>query len=132
MTLWTAPPTMKVAPGNAGAKGIGVFATAAIARGETISCDCTIPLSPADVRAVTPTVIDHYYFAHPEDDECGLLVLGLASLCNHADHPSALTVTARDPDLGWIVTLVAAHAIAAGEEITRRYACPVWFEPEAG
>ncbi|MEZ5670673.1 MAG: hypothetical protein R3F55_25200 [Alphaproteobacteria bacterium] len=126
---WLQPAATKVAPRRAGAKGRGVYATAAIAAGEVILCDCTIELSEADVVAVTPTAIDNYYFAHPAGDRLGLVVLGLASLCNHADAPSALTLTERDPELGWLVTLVAARAIAAGEEITRRYACPVWFEP---
>ena len=85
ISLWAHPAVLKVAPRRAGAKGVGVFATAPIAKGEVISCDCTIPLDAAAVKAVTPTLIDHYYFAHPEGDDLGLVVLGLASLCNHAD-----------------------------------------------
>lgn len=132
MSRWRPPPVAKAAPRGTGAKGVGVFAVAPIAAGEVICCDCTIALSPAEVDAVTPTVIDHYYFAHPADDERGLLVLGLASLCNHADAPTAHTATEHDPELGWVVTLTATRDIAAGEEITRRYACDLWFEPAAG
>lgn len=122
------PRQLKVGPAPAGAKGIGIFALADIGCGELIACDCAIPLSARDVDAIEPTVLDNYYYAHPDNDEGGLLVLGLASLCNHADDPNALTQTAHDPVLGWLVTLSAARDIALGEEITRRYACPIWFE----
>ena len=131
VSLWTHPTVLKVAPRAAGTKGVGLFATAPIAKGEVISCDCTIPLDAAEVKAVTPTLIDQYYFAHPGGDDLGLVVLGLASLCNHADEPTAHTATERDPALGWLVILTATRDIAAGEEITRRYACQLWFKPEA-
>ena len=32
--------------------------------------------------------------------------------------------------LGWLVTLTATRDIAEGEEITRRYACELWFAPD--
>lgn len=108
-------------------KGRGVFAVRAIAAGAVIEQSCTIELSVADCETVRPTAIEDYYFAHPEDEKRGLMVLGLASLCNHADNQNVDTSFVHDDDLGWIVVLTTNRAIADGEEITRRYACPPWF-----
>lgn len=112
-------------------KGRGVFAVAAIAVGDVIEHSCTIELSAADCDIVRPTPIEDYYFAHPEDDKRGLMVLGLASLCNHSDAPNVDTSFVRDDGLGWIVVLTANRGIAVGAEITRRYACPPWFKVTA-
>jgi len=109
-------------------KGRGVFAVAAIACGEVVEQSCTIELGAQDCDYIQSTPIEDYYFAHPEDDNRGLMVLGLASLCNHSDTPNVDTTFVRDDDLGWIVLLTANKAIAAGAEITRRYACPPWFQ----
>ena len=109
-------------------KGRGVRAAVPLSPGDVILRDCTVPLSAEDCVTVRPTPIEDYYFAHPEDPAQGLMVLGLASLCNHSDDPSALTIIERDPHLGWIVTLTATRPIRPGEEITRRYACPPWFD----
>ena len=122
------PRLIRVAPGPAGAKGRGLFATAPIARGETIDENCTLDLDEAQCTTLEPTPVNDHYFAHPADDTRGLLVLGYASLCNHADDPSADTGFRYDERVGWIVVLTARRDIAAGEEITRRYACPPWFE----
>ena len=122
------PRLIKVAPGPAGAKGRGLFATAPIARGETIDENCTLDLDEAQCTTLEPTPVNDHYFAHPADDTRGLLVLGYASLCNHADDPNADTRFRLDERVGWIVVLTARRDIAVGEEITRRYACPPWFE----
>ncbi len=108
-------------------KGRGVFAVADIPAGAVILTDATIPLSAADCTAVVGTPVDDYYFAHPRDPARGLVVLGLSSLANHADDPTAATEFAYDRALGWLVTLRALRPLAPGDEITRRYACPPWF-----
>ncbi|MEX2644475.1 MAG: SET domain-containing protein-lysine N-methyltransferase [Acetobacterales bacterium] len=105
-----------------------MFATAPITRSETLIEDCTAVLGADECALMERTVVGHYYFAHPKDDDLGLLVFGLASLCNHADRPNATTSYRHDDGLGWIVVLTATRDIAPGEEITRRYACPPWFE----
>lgn len=124
-----AAPVVRIAIRPAGPKGVGLFATLPIAAGETITHDFAIVLDEAACDAVAPTVIDRYYFAHPGDETAGLLVLGPSALCNHDDAPNAATVTAHDGATGWYVSLVARRPIAAGEEVTRRYACPLWFDP---
>lgn len=109
-------------------KGRGVRATVRLAPGDVIVRDCTVLLSAADCTTLLPTAIEDYYFAHPEDPAQGLMVLGLASMCNHSDDPSALTLIERDAALGWIVKLTATRTIPPGGEITRRYACQPWFD----
>jgi len=109
-------------------KGRGVVAERSIAEGEIIDCAFTIELGPADCEAITRSVVDHYYFAHPESRDMGLLVLGLASLANHAENPNAGVDWHHSPGIGWVGNLVALQPIAAGEEITRRYTCTPWFE----
>lgn len=120
---------VKIAVRPAGDKGVGLFATMPIAAGEVLTRDFAVVLDEAACDAIAPTIVDGYYFAHPEDDTAGLLVLGPSALCNHDDAPNADTITAHDDVLGWTVSLVAARPIAPGEEVTRRYACPLWFEP---
>jgi uncharacterized protein len=111
-------------------KGRGIFAATALRKGDVILVDPTIELSAGDCAALRPTVIEDYHFAHPDGDELGLMVLGLSSLSNHADEPTALTEYSHTPGVGWLVALRAARDLSAGEEITRRYACPPWFDVE--
>ena len=109
-------------------KGRGVVAERALAEGEVIDRAWTIELTHTDCEAIARSVIDHYYFAHPESQDMGLLVLGLASLANHAEDPNTGIDWRHEPGIGWIGNLVALRVIAAGEELTRRYACAPWFE----
>lgn len=121
------PASVTTIPG----KGRGVVAERAIAAGEVIDRAWTIELSGADCDVISQSVVDHYYFAHPASEDMGLLVLGLASLANHADDPNARVNWQQEPGIGWVGYLVALRPIAAGEEITRRYACAPWFESAA-
>lgn len=124
------PPLLRVRLGAAAGKGRGIFAAVAFSAGDAITEDATVELSAADCDALEPTTAGDYYFAHPEDPDRGLLVFGPSSLANHSGTPNATTGFRRDPALGWILVLTAARAIAAGEEVTRLYACPPWF-PES-
>ncbi len=117
-----------IRPMPAPGKGRGVFAVAAIAAGDVVEASCAIELDIEDCQIVKPTPVEDYYFEHPEDKSRGLVVLGLASLCNHSETPNVDTTFAKDEVLGWITMLTANRAIAASEEITRRYACPPWFK----
>lgn len=110
-------------------KGRGVFASTAFAAGEVLESAPTITLSEADSDALKGTILDDYYLAHPENQTEGLIVMGLAMLCNHSEAPNVDTEYRRDEATGWFVELRANQAISAGEEIRRRYACPPWFEP---
>lgn len=111
-------------------KGRGVFAVAPIRVGELLEAAPTAELDQRDTDTVVGTTFENYYFAHPDDPEGGLLVFGVASLLNHAEEPNTETVARREDGVGWIVELRALRNIAPGEELTRRYACALWFEPE--
>ncbi len=113
-----------------GGKGRGVFATGPIAAGEVLETAPTVVLDRHDTDTIVGTTLDNYYFAHPRDPEGGLLVLGVSSLLNHSDAPNAETEARQEEGLGWLVELRALRGIGAGEELTRRYACELWFEPE--
>jgi SET domain-containing protein len=113
-----------------GRKGRGVFAAGPIAPGELLEMAPTGELDRRDTDTILHTTLDDYYFAHPADPEGGLLVFGLSSLMNHAGRPNAETTARHARGIGWIVELRALRAIAPGEELTRRYSCEPWFEPE--
>lgn len=109
-------------------KGRGVFATAAISRGTVIEQAPALLLSSEDCERLEQTGVGDYYFAHPDNAEDGLLPLGISTLLNHAGDPNAETRWHREEGVGWLVRLIALRDIAPGEEITRRYRCPPWFE----
>lgn len=112
-----------------GKKGRGVIARDSIAAKQRIEIAPAIELSKADTDAIERTVLDHYYFAHPNDPDCGLFVLGYAALMNHSDTPNVVTRAAFDHRSGWQVIANTLRDIAPGEELTRKYSCPVWFDP---
>jgi SET domain-containing protein len=111
-------------------KGRGVFAAAPIGAGELLETSPSVVLGGHDTQTIVGTTLDNYYFAHPTDPDGGLLVFGFSSLVNHSDAPNVETVPREAGALGWLVDLRALRAIAPGEELTRRYACELWFEPE--
>jgi uncharacterized protein len=127
---WGAVAWPKLELRGVGGKGRGVFAAAPIAAGELLEIAPTGELDRGETDTMLDTAFDDYYFAHPGDPEGGLLVFGLASLINHADRPNVETRARRAEGVGWMVELRALSAIAPGEELTRRYSCEVWFEPE--
>ncbi len=108
-------------------KGRGLVAGEAIAPGDVIDRCPTIHLSAADCELMERSAVGDYYFAHPEDTEAGVVVLGHISLCNHSEMPNAELRWRIEDGVGWVAELFALRAIAAGEEITRRYRCPPWF-----
>jgi SET domain-containing protein len=129
---WSAdwsPVQATVAPGMSPGRGRGLFAMAPIAAGEVIERVCSIPLTSAQCDALEGILpLGDYYFRHPENEEEGLLLLGLVSLANHSDNPNAFVRFVRNDDIGWIAEVVASCPIAPGTEITHRYRCAPWFQ----
>lgn len=121
---------VKAEPGVVPGCGRGLFASADIREGEVIERACS-----AEIDAAQCVVLDDmhpvgdFYFEHPEDKAKGLMVFGLPSLVNHADDPNAHVRFEQQEGFGWIAVLYALRAIAAGDEITYRYRCPLWFPP---
>lgn len=117
---------IRAAPG----KGRRMFAIGPIAADALLDRALTIELGARDTAALPGCTLDDYHFYHREDPAGGLFVLGTPALVNHAPEPNATVVMTRDPALGWVVELRARRAIAAGEEITIDYDCPLWFDPK--
>ena len=120
--------TIKAVPGISSGRGRGLFAAAPIAAEEIIERACTIYISEEQAKALDAMLpLGDFYFEHPRCKEAGLLVLGLPSLCNHADRPNAHVRFLDGGECGWIAELYALNDIAAGEEITYKYRCALWF-----
>ncbi len=120
--------TIKAVPGTSPGRGRGLFAAAPIAGGEIIERACTVDISQDQAKALDAMQpLGDFYFEHPRSKEAGLMVLGLPSLCNHADRPNAHVRFLDGGSCGWIAELYALNDIAAGEEITYKYRCALWF-----
>ena len=105
------------------AKGRGIFAGAAIAAGALIEAAPVIVV-PAEQRALLDRTIVHDYYFDWDEAGAAAVALGLTSLCNHSRRPSARV---RRNHARGTLDLVALAPIAAGEEVTIDYNCPLWF-----
>jgi SET domain-containing protein len=102
-------------------KGRGVFARAPIAAGTVIEAAPMIIVPPEERALLDRTILHDYYF---DWDGSAAVALGLVALCNHSRRPRARirrNLAQRTLDL------VALEPIAAGQEITIDYHCPLWF-----
>jgi len=107
------------------AKGRGVFAIAPIAAGALIEAAPVIVVPPAERLLLDKTVLHNYYFDWEGGAEGGgAVALGLVALCNHARRPRARV---RRNFAQGTLDLVALVPIAAGDEVTIDYNCPLWF-----
>jgi SET domain-containing protein len=98
--------------------GRGVFATAAISKGETIEVCPALAVDPDDANGVLLN-----YVVDPGDDSDGsVLMLGYGSLYNHSEDPNAEYVYLADEAYAF----EALRDIAAGEEITISYGAEWW------
>ena len=88
--------------------------------GKVLQSSPAVVLSARDRRAIDHTSLFPYYFVRPEKREI-YIIFGLASFCSHADEPNAVVEWRRTGDDLW-ADLTATQAIAAGDEVTLRYA----------
>ena len=109
-------------------KGRGVVATGPIAAGTEIVTCPVIVYDDADAGRISKTRLGDYNFRFGERQQRACIILGVISLCNHADEPNA-EIVCHEPEQ--LVTLLAVAPIAAGEEICIRYRRPLWFTPAA-
>ncbi len=110
-------------------KGRGVFAAGPIAAGTLIEAAPVIIVPAAQCKLLDQTILHDYYFAWDGDPGGrpggkGAVALGLVALCNHSRRPRARV--RRNVAQGTL-DLVALVPIAAGEEVTIDYNCPLWF-----
>jgi SET domain-containing protein len=111
------------------AKGRGVFARRAIARGEVIERVPVLVMTADEyAKGLSLTPLKDYCFAWGVDQVA--LALGYGSLYNHSYKPNA-----RYEDIGPSTkAFVAVRAIAKGEEVTVNYngkpgsRAKVWFD----
>ena len=109
-------------------KGRGLVATEVIPlRCEIVTCP-VIVYDDTDAGRISKTRLGDYNFRFGERQNRACIILGVISLCNHADEPNAEIVCNEE---ALTVTLVAVRAIAPGEEICIRYRRPLWFTPAA-
>jgi hypothetical protein len=112
------------------AKGRGIFARQAIAAGTLIEAAPVIIVPAEQCPVLDHTILHDYYFhwdGNPEGNGRGAVPLGLVALCNHSRRPNARV---RRNLAQETLDLIAAAPIAAGDEITIDYNCPLWFEPQ--
>ena len=109
-------------------KGRGVFARAPIAAGTLIAAAPVIIVPPNERKLLDQTILHDYYFrwdGDPDGEGRGAVALGIVALCNHSRRPRARV---RRNLAQATLDLVALGPIAAGEEVTIDYNCPLWFQ----
>jgi uncharacterized protein len=107
-------------------KGRGVFAGAPIAAGQLIEQAPVVVVPAAHCAFLDKTILHDYYFRW-DGEGTGAVALGLLALCNHSRRPCARV---RRNYAQGTLDLLALSPIAAGEEITIDYHCPLWFEAQ--
>lgn len=97
---------------------------------DTLLMDAPLLIVPSGQRAALgETVVDDYVYEWDEDGTAAL-VLGISSICNHANDPNAfLWLYPEDTS----AQLWTTRAIRAGEEVTVSYRAdgrddPLWFD----
>ena len=111
-------------------KGRGVFAREPIAAGALIEAAPIIIVPAEQCRLLDRTILHDYYFhwdGDPDGEGRGAVALGLVALCNHSRRPNARVRRNLAQDT---LDLLALAPIAAGDEVTIDYNCPLWFQPQ--
>ena len=115
---------------SVGAKGLGIFCTAPIKRGQLIEI-CPLILMPRrEDAALKRTTLHDYYFEFSTRHFC--IALGLGSLYNHAYEPNAYY---ESHEASRTLRFYARRAIPVGTEITVNYLGEptgkgeLWFTP---
>jgi SET domain-containing protein len=109
-------------------KGRGLVATTQIVAGAAIVMCPVIVYDDADAGRISKTRLGDYNFRFGERQNRACIILGVISLCNHAEEPNA-EIVCHEEEL--MVSLVAVRGIEEGEEICIRYRRPLWFTPAA-
>jgi len=106
--------------------GRGMFATTSIGRGAVIDRGPVLPFP--EKEAGSSVLLERYAFDFDGTGRC--LVLGAASLCNHADEPNA---EVDIDDVAGTYRLLTLRPIRRGEEICIDYGHEYWVsQPVVG
>lgn len=124
---------------DAGHKGRGVFCTTDIKRDEELEISPALILNEDATRRIDKTILDNYVFmvgglsaplkkrkGIKKTDDCSAVIMGVASFCNHDEHPNA-TIEWEEVDGSVYYTLRATRPIARGQEICTTYG-NTWFK----
>lgn len=106
----------------------GVIATQAIPAGTEIVTCPVVTYDWTDAGRIEKTRLGDYNFRFGDRGQRACIVLGIISLCNHAESPNAEVICNEAAEE---MTLVAIRHIAPGEEICIRYRRTLWFTPAA-
>ena len=119
-----------------GGKGRGVVAERDIVAGELVERAPVLIVPEADRTGVDRTNLGNYIFMWEHDTVAedlyaqkgrAAVVLGFASLLNHASDPNCDFVRYID---ALALDLVAVRDIRVGEELTIDYGLTLWFTPQ--
>ena len=110
-------------------RGRGVFAATAIPKDSIIETSAVLMLDAREQELIAQTQVDDYLFSWddpeaPQHDQA--MVLGRLSMANHSEQPNTVV---RRHYAERLMEWVAMRDIAAGEELTFRYRCELWFQP---
>lgn len=111
-------------------KGRGIFAREPIAAGALIEAAPVIIVPDKQCSLLDQTILHDYYFhwdGDPDGDGRGAVALGFVALCNHSRRPNARVRRNLSRET---LDLLALAPIAADEEVTIDYNCPLWFQPQ--
>ena len=111
-------------------KGRGIFACEPIPAGTLIEAVPIIIVPAEQCPLLDRTILHDYYFhwdGDPDGEGRGAVALGLVALCNHSRRPNARVRRNLAQDT---LDLVALSPIAASDEVTIDYNCPLWFQPQ--
>ncbi len=114
-------PTLRVV--SMEGKGRGVIVCEPVMAGEMLEVSPVIPL--AQPVSLENTALFDYPFRWRDGAHAEALALGLVSLVNHAADANADIACDFEART---MRLYAIRPLAAGEEVTIDYDCPLWFE----
>jgi SET domain-containing protein len=108
-------PPRKIVVRRSKGKGRGVFATAAIARGELIEAAPVLLVPKAECETLAAGFLGNYMF-QTDDGRHYVVALGLTAMVNHSPRANASYAVSFDA-----ITIKARREIAPGTEITIDY-----------
>jgi hypothetical protein len=106
---------VRVGPSSIQNAGWGVFATDSVVSGDVLEECVVFPLDNYDVLS------DHRLAWTEQEDA---MASGCANLYNHSDTANVRFVLDHEAKL---IRIVALRDLQVGEELFKKYCCPVWW-----
>lgn len=110
-------------------KGLGLFASNPFFEAQEIVRNHIIPLPVSLEKLGLGRLYDHEFYWPQADGADGCcLVMGPITFVNHSSNPNCSLRQLTGENM---MALVALRTIAAGEELTFDYDCPLWFDEDS-